>query len=159
MAQNATFGYTDTNAASPLTIGNVPKLSYATDFAVSTRDAKSVVLSNTTSPLGWPETLRFSIQDVANVYSGTDIDPVLYAPIKKGKSLVCSLQDTAKVGTGAEAVYYPISAHFVLKFPNTSDITVDNITTVVKRMIALAFKDADDTSRIEELIHGVMDPQ
>lgn len=156
-SQNTKFGYLE-DTATDLTIGAVPALNYANHFAVKENGGNSVVLANTSSPMGWPETLKFQIQDVANIYNNSDVDPVLYAPSKKGKSLLCSINDTIKVGTGADAVMYPISAHFVLKFPNTADVETADIMTVAKRMVALAFNGADDNTRLGKLIHGALNP-
>lgn len=156
---NTKWGYLE-DTATDLTIANVPKIDYANDFAVRSQEANSIVLQNTTSAIGQPETLKFQIQDIANVYSNTDVDPTLYAPIKKGKSVVCSVQDTMRVenATTGEVVMYPVSAHFVLKFPNTSDIADSDIMHCYKRMAALAFKNADDTSRLAKLVRGALNP-
>lgn len=160
MAADAMFGYEDSKSSSPLSFTDIPNLDYSSDFAVAEQTAKQVIMVNTTTPVDQVESLKFSIQDVNNIYANTNIDPTLYAPSKKGKSVVCSLQDTARItnSTTNTHVDYPIKAHFVLQFPVSTSISASDMLKVAKRMFALAFNGANTNARLNELMRGVMKP-
>lgn len=164
-----------THAATALKV-EVPQFKYAADFAVTENSAKAVVLANTAVDVDDKETIRFAIQDINNIYTGSDIDPVMYAPSKKGKSMVVSLNDTLTVrnykGTSEnpgdiESEYkYPVSAHFVVKFPTTANLEASDLVTLVNRMLGLAYNTtngtggapSDPNARINKLMRGVLNP-
>lgn len=151
------FGYTDTYASSPLSV-SVPKLAYSADYALQNETAGSCQLVNTTTPVNQPETARFAIQDVNNVYAGTDLDPALFSAVKKGKSLLVSMRDTAKLTEGDNEIMYPVTCHMVIKYPVTTGIDEDDILEVALRNFALLFDGTNTAARVKELIRGSLRP-
>lgn len=164
-----------THSATKLKV-EIPQFKYAEDFAVTENTAKSVVLTNAAVDVDDQETIRFAIQDISNIYAGSSIDPVMYAPSKKGKSVVVSINDTLTVknikGTqetpgDTESEYkYPVSAHFVVKFPSTANLEAADLVTLINRMFGLAYDSVNSTggapstpnARVNELMRGVLNP-
>lgn len=114
MAKTVNVGYTDTP------IGGVSSLNFArglinygADFRRKLQNASELVMTNLTSPVDRPEKFRLSYSDVANIYSGTDIDASVYAPSKKGVSVLCQLTEVFSVTDSVDATFrvdLPISA-------------------------------------------------
>lgn len=89
------FGYTD-SVSTTISVA-VPTLSYAKDFSIRTERAEEVILTNTTSPLDQPETIRFAIQNVGNVYAGTPVAVESQSITKRGVQLLIQLNDILRV--------------------------------------------------------------
>lgn len=163
MPKTTSFGFTDTaptgGATKTLTR---PNLNYAADFAKKEDSEKRCVITNLTAPYDQPETIRFEIADIKNIYNGTMIDPSVYATSKAGISLVCQVNDILRVTDSADSTYQvdlPISAHFVIKMPKSQYITASDIEKVVARCVASLYDtDSIGTSRIDALVRGSMAP-
>lgn len=162
MAQS--FGYQDTTTTK-LQVP-VPTLSYAKDFSVKSETPTEVVLTNTTSPLDQPETLRFAIQNISNIYSGTGIDPAMASVTKRGVSLVVQLNDILRITPDADAADccctavtdLPISTHIVIRTPLNSNISADTILSVVERNIAALFDGKVASDRLNAMLRGALKP-
>lgn len=165
MAQS--FGYTDKLSATKNVA--VPQLSYATDFSVKTDTPNEVVITNVTSPLDQPETIRFGIQNIRDIYNGTSVDPTAMSVARQGVSLVVQLNDILRVtpeesstscccGEGFQD--YPISTHIVIRTPVASPITADVVLSVVKRNIAALFGEGADvtSARLNSMLRGALKP-
>lgn len=159
MAITKTYSWDNDTTATALTV-SVPQIKYAEDFGVTSDGAAEVVLTNAKSDINLPETIRFASQNVVNVYTNSDIDPVLYAPSKKGKSIVMGLNDAVKVvDTDLKTqVVYPINSHSVFKFPVSANITAADIKGLMLRQAGLLFKAANDETRINEMMRGILNP-
>lgn len=154
-------GYTDSQEDKAVLI---PDLSYKSDFATSSDTASEVILSNTTSPIDRVETIRFAIQNVKDVYNGTDIDPGVQAASHRGVSLVCQVSDTYSYYDDADPankrVDLPVSAHLVIKAPKSSFIGADDYLAIAKRAFASLFETGSTTSdRLVSLLRGALDPR
>lgn len=148
----------------------VTALPYDTDFDLTKDGAKECVIANMKAPIDVPESIRFAIEDIANVYAGSDLDPHLYAPLKKGKSVVVGIKDAFKVqrviaddSTGAissllSETVYPVAAHAVFKFPISTEINAEDVQKVLYRLIAALYKTASDATRLNELMRGSLNP-
>lgn len=153
------FGFTD----KVTTTKNLalPDLSYATDFAVIKDDASEVVISNTTSPLDQPETIRFALTSVQDIYSGTGIEPSYRAVTKRGESLLVQVNDILRVTDENGQIVYdlPISCHLVLKVPLNEYVTADVALSVAKRNISALFDTGSVTSaRLNQLLRSSLKP-
>lgn len=141
----------------PLAVLNLP-----VDFVTKTRSNKEVVLANLTSPLGAVETIRFAVNDVANVYSGTQIQPTMWATSKHGVSILAQLNDIFSVTDTVDASFrqdLPVSAHIVLKVPDSELITGDVLKAIVGRLVdALFDSGAVASSRLVALARGSLIP-
>lgn len=165
MATSKSFGYADSVTATKNLV--IPSLSYATDFSVKTETANELVLTNVTSPLDQPETLRMAIQNINNIYSGTGIDPSVMSVSKRGVSLVVQLNDILRVSQsdaentccGESVMDFPISAHIVLKVPIVQYVDAETVLTVLKRNVAACFDTNGVTAdRLNSMLRGALKP-
>lgn len=163
MAFTTSYGYTD----SITTAKNVAivDLDYAKDFAVTKDTADEVVITNTTSPVDQPETIRFGYQTVGNVYANTGIDPSMMAITKQGISLVAQVNDILRVTNNDEnccspIVYdLPIQAHVVIKVPKNQFVTADVALTAAKRAFSALFATGQVTSaRLNAMLRDALKP-
>jgi len=160
MAKEIKTGYTDTpiEGVSSLSF-NRGLLNFKTDFKVkANKDGKEVVLTNITSPIDRPENVRLAYTDIANVYSGTGIEPSLAAPTKRGISVLAQLTETLSVTDTTDADFridLPISAHLVIKVPASEYITAAQVQTAVGRLLSSLFDTGSiSNSRLEAILRG-----
>lgn len=165
MAKVINPGYTDTP------IEGVTKLDFSRgllnireDFRVkSVNPGKEVVLTNITSPIDRPEKIRIAYQDIANVYSGTGIEPSLSAPTKRGVSVLAQVTDVISVTDDTDADYrvdLPLSCHLVLKVPSSEHIDAKMVETVIGRLLSSLYDSgALDASRLEAILRGSLVPR
>lgn len=170
MSANSNYGYEDTLTGT-ITV-DLPALDYSTDFTKVKSKSKSkddVVLSNITTGTDQPETLRFAIEDIDNVYSGTEIDPVRYGLSKRGKKLLCSDHLTLRVSNGDGTTSdYPIKCGLTFEFPTSIALGDTAISDALHRVFAIAYDVSNDTPssgkytetlyRIKRLIRGSLNP-
>lgn len=163
MSKITSFGYTDTAPAGGATKALTrPNLNYSVNFAKNEDSDRKAVITNRTSPIDQQETFRFQLTDVSNIYTGTSVDPSVFATSKAGVSVVSQVNDILRVTDSVDPSYQvdlPMSVHMVIKMPKSQFITSANIETVVARCVASLY-DTDSTgvSRIEALVRGSMLP-
>lgn len=161
---SSSFGYTDTLSATKNVA--VPQLSFATDFTVQKDEPSEVVLTNMTSPLDQPETIRFAITPVKDIYSGTAVPMAARAAAMNGISLLVQVNDilrTTVEGSTCNCLGYydtPISVHMVIRAGINQYVTTDNVMSVVKRQIASLFASGTDVTnaRLSALLRGSLKP-
>lgn len=165
MAKVKDLGHTDT-AVEGVPSLTFPRavLNFGADFRVkSNQPGKEVVLTNLTSPVDRPEKIRIAFSDVSNVYSGTDIDSSVYAPTKRGVSVLVQLTETISVTDNADSDYrvdLPVSFHLVVKVPASEHITAADIQTGLGRLISGLFDTGvTTTTRLEAILRGSLVPQ
>lgn len=160
------FGYTDSVAATKNVA--IPELSYAKDFSVKSDTADECVITNATSPLDQPETIRFALQKIGNIYNGSQVNPAAMSVSKQGVSLVVQLNDVLRVTPdttdtcccGAGYMDFPISTHVVIKAPLVQYVDADTVLSVVKRNIAALFGEGTDvtSARLNSMLRGALKP-
>lgn len=157
-------GYVDTpiSGVSSLTFPRAI-LNVGKDFRVKTNNSgKEVILTNLTSPIDRPENIRLAYSDIANIYSGTGVDPSVSAPTKRGVSILSQVTDVISVTDTTDADYrvdLPVSAHLVLKVPASEFITADLVQTLLGRLLSSLFDaGATTTSRLEAILRGSLVP-
>lgn len=157
-------GYTDTSidgAVQP-TIAR-PVINFAEDFRVKKTTESELVLVNLTSPLDRTEKVRYSVQNVSNVYAGTDIDPSVHAPVKRGVSLLVQRSATIAVSDSTQAnsrIDLPVSFHIVAKVPVNEHIDASLIEDEIARTFSMMYEtNSTDTSRINALLRGSLEPK
>lgn len=163
MPKSVTVNYTDTPISGVTSLElNRGLVNFGKDFAVKLNAPNEAVLTNLTSPVGYPEKFRIRFQDVSNVYQGSNIDPTLYAPTKRGVSVVVQLNETLKVSDTENAGYevaLPVQAHMVLKLPVNSDLTSDHVMALVGRMVSGLFETGSTSpDRLNALLRGSLIP-
>lgn len=163
MAKSVNVGYTDTpiSGVSSLTLSR-GLVNYGADFKVKSDEPNEAIITNLTCPISYPEKFRWSYSDVADVYKGTGIDPGLFAPTRRGVSLLCQLTETWKVTDSVDASYevaLPVSAHVVLKVPTNDNITPAMVQTLIGRLISGLYETGlNDTKRLSALLRGSLEP-
>ena len=163
MAKTTSFGYTDTaDSGSSTRAFTRANLNWPVDFVATEKSDMKFQGANKTSPIDQLETVRVQASEIADVYKGTSIDPSAYAASRKGLSVVCQINDVLRVTDSVDTAYQvdlPISAHMVIKVPQNSMITADNVMAVAGRCLALLFDSNQVTSgRIANLLRGAMTP-
>lgn len=141
---SVTLGYTDT-VSTPKSV-SIPDLSYSTDFAVLREAADELLLTNLTSPVDQPETIRYGYQNIADIYRNSGIDPSFMATSRRGVSLVGQVNDIVRVTPAEDSgcctmqqIMLPIEAHWVLKFPVSQYVTPTLALQILERAFATAF--------------------
>lgn len=163
MAKSISAGYTDTPISGVTTL-TFPRglVNFGADFRVKSETANEAIITNLTTPVDRPERIRFSYSDVANIYSGTDVDPSVYAPSKRGVSVLTQLTETFSVTDSVDTTYrvdLPVSAHLVLKVPASEYLTAELIEAMIGRLVSSLFETGSLTdSRLKALLRGSLLP-
>lgn len=164
MAKVKDFGYTDTpvQGVSSLTFPRAV-LNIGSNFRVkSNQPGKEVVLTNISSPVDRPEKIRIAYSDVSNVYNGTDIDASVYAPTKRGVSILAQVTETISVSDDVDADYrvdLPVSYHLVIKVPASEFITAADVEIGLGRLLSGLFDTgATSATRLESILRGSLVP-
>lgn len=164
MAKVVSLGYTDT-AIEGVSSLEYPRglLNFGADFRVkAVNNGKEVVVTNLTSPVDRPENIRLSYSEVANVYTGTGVDPSLFAPTKRGVSLLLQVTEIWAVTDDADADFridLPVSAHLVVKFPSSEYVTAARIEALVGRLLSgLYDTGVETTTRLAAILRGSLTP-
>lgn len=163
MAKSVSVGYTDTPIPGAPVLNLLRgSVNFGADFRVKEASPKEAILTNLTSPVDRPERFRISVSDIANIYSGSDIDPSVYAPSKRGVSVLVQLTETLSVTDSAAPAFridMPISAHLVLKIPASEDITPAMVQTFVARLASGLYETGlTSTVRYQSLLRGSLLP-
>lgn len=163
MAYQLSYGYTDT-AISGVTTLSLPRglVNFAADYAVRTNEPDNVIATNLTATQGLPEKFRWSYSEVADVYRGTSVEPALRTQMKKGTQVLCQLTENWIVTDSEDKTYMsvlPVSAHIVLKVPNSTVISAENIQALIGRLISgLYDTGSTNTSRLTAMLRGSLVP-
>lgn len=163
MSRNVSANYTDTP------ISGVTSLTFSrglvntgADFKVKVIKPDEVIITNLSSPILFPEKIRYSLSDVNDVYKGTGIDPGFFAPSRKGLSLLAQVTETWTVTDTTDATYQvalPVSAHLVLKVPNNEAVTPERIEQLIGRLISTLYDTGkSDNKRLTALLRGSLAP-
>lgn len=123
---------------------------------------KEVLLTNITSPIDREEKIRIAIDDVKNVYANTSIDPSVYAPTRRGVSVLAQISDVLSVRDDQSPEYrvdLPVSAHLVIKVPSSEHIDGEQVRILVGRLLSSLFDTgATSTARLEAILRGSLLP-
>lgn len=163
MTKQVNSGYVDTpiSGVSSLTF---PRglVNFGADFRKKTIDAQQLVITNLTSPVDRPETFRFARSEVANIYNGTGIAPGYVAPSTKGFNLLVQLSEVVSVTDDSQAdfeIHLPVSAHLVIKAPQSEYIDSWLIQNIVGRLVSGIFDTGSETrTRLDALMRGSLSP-
>lgn len=136
-------------------------INFGADFRVKSHSDNEEVITNLTTPLDYPETVRWSVTNV-DPYKGTNISPNLRLPSKQGISLLAQVNEVWKVTDTADATLeyaLPVSAHLVVKAPNHSSITADMILTLIGRLVSSLYDTGStESTRLSALLRGSLTP-
>lgn len=165
MAKVFNAGYTDTAFDPPVASLEFPRgvINFAEDFRIkATTNGREVVITNLTSPVDRPENIRIAYSEVSNVYAGTGVDPSLFAPTKRGVSLMLQITEVWSVTDDADADYridLPVSAHVVIKYPSSEYITAARIEALIGRLLSGLYDGGvETTTRLSAILRGSLTP-
>lgn len=130
------------------------------DMATVQEEPGEVIITDPSAPIDRPHTLRYAVQNVNNVYSGTSIDPSVYAPTRRGVSLVIQNNVVASVTDTNDSSYrvdLPISAHLVIKVPASDYLTSGQIYDIIRELYSGLY-DQSGSPKIGALIRGALKP-
>lgn len=120
------------------------------------------ILTNLTSPLSAPEVYRFSTQELANVYTGSGVDPSYYAPTKQGVSLLSQLSEIWTVTDTVDTSYrvdLPVHCHIVIRVPKNENITPAMVETLLGRACSGFYNTGlATTERLQAMLRGSTKP-
>lgn len=155
MAITTLWNYTAAAATKNVAVPDVDFSSF-TEMDKSTKSDKWI--SNVTSPIDRPETVRFKTTNIGNIYNGTDILPSYFATSKAGREIFFQLNDILTATDSADPTYrqdLPFSGYVALKFPTNSLVTGDMLLAFYERLSSMAFDtNAVTKSRLEAWMHG-----
>lgn len=163
MAKVISVNHTDTPISGVTSLSLERGLvNYGADFKVKQSSVDSTVITNLTSPLDSPEQFKFSVQEVANVYTGTIVDPTMYTPSKKGVSLVAQCNEVWTVTDTVDPAYnvaLPVQAHIVLKIPKNENITPAMVEDLLGRVVSGLYETGSgSTGRLQAMLRGSLTP-
>lgn len=156
----SSFGYTDTTTTKK-TI-SLPCINYASDYAVKEEVANATTLINTTTPVDQPETLRYAISDIANVYNNTGIDPAYWSQNKRGVALTFGLHNIYRVSgfPNNESIDLPVQIHTVIRVPQSQYLPTEAIFSDWLRQVSMALEtNGTDESMLNSLLRGALNPK
>ena len=137
-------------------------LNFGADFRVKSQDPAQAVIVNMTSPVDCPETFKFAVSPVKDIYKGSSVDPSLFDASRRGVSILCALNDVVTITDSSDATYRvdkPLSAHIVIKVPYDTQITGGMIESLVGRLVSGLYETGDDgITRIAALMRGSLLP-
>jgi hypothetical protein len=130
------------------------------NYAVISDTPNECRITDVTASLETPRIVRYAAQDVANVYSGLDIDPSAYAPIRRGKSVVIQTSLNAKVTDTTDPsflVLLPVQIHTVVKLPVTNYLTSADINSILRSHFGDILISGNE-DRLPRLLRGALKP-
>jgi len=135
----------------------VPLAPIAGGYGYTVDDPGQSVLKNVVNALDQPNTLRFSVSAVNDVFKGSDAAPIAGQRVD-GLSVLAQVTETWKVTDSVTGVVYylPISAHMVIKVPVDANITGAALQALVARLAGSIDRGGTDMAEtLTSLIHGV----
>lgn len=129
-------------------------------FAYSKDDPGESVLMNIEAALDQPNSIRYAVSKVADVFKGTPATPNQGQRVD-GNSHLVQLNEVWKAyddaDTSVVAEYLPVSAHLVLKLPTHALITGALVETLLLRLLGAVQRNATDDLDVAlaPLLHGI----
>jgi hypothetical protein len=129
-------------------------------YAVVSDNGNECRITDISAGLETPRTVRYAAQDVANIYSGTDIDPSAYAPVRRGKSVVIQTSLNVKVTDSndpAFLVLLPVQIHTVVKTPITDYLSSSDLNAILRNHFGDIIT-KNDEDRLPRMLRGALKP-
>lgn len=164
MSKTVSYNFTDTDISGVSSL-NLQRglVNFGADFKVKSNEPGEAIITNLTSPLSFPEKFRFGVSEVTDVYKGAGLDSSLFAPSRRGVSILGQVTEVWTVSDSTDATYQvalPVSAHIVIKVPNNENITPLMVQTLIGRLLSGLYETGSTgTTRIAGLLRGSLLPQ
>lgn len=117
-------------------------------FKLLKDDPGECQLANVAGTLDQPNTIRYSVQPIADIFNAAPIDPDADQR-RDGHSYLIQVNETWKkydaADTSVTPVYFPASAHMVLKLPVDALVTADVAKLLVRRLLGALTMSATDS--------------
>lgn len=155
MALSLATGSAQTTAGASLTPFYLPIASYP----VSERKVGETNYKNTSGTIDMPNTIRLASSIVPNMFSKTAVTPADGQELR-GVSMLAQVLETWTVNDAADelpTLYYPASAHLVVKVPSDALVTSTVVADLVRRLLGVVLRDNDDTlaTMWNNMLHGI----
>jgi len=121
-------------------------------------EAGNTVIKNTNGALDQPNTIRYSISPVADMFKNADCRAM---PDQRtdGINLLVQVNEVWKVTESLTGEYYylPVSAHCVLKLPADVAVTATQVAALATRLAGATYRGASEAATVGwgVLLHGV----
>lgn len=165
MATNVSYNVTDTSTGKSIAL-TIPTLNWNHDFAATGTSTNDVRLVNLTSPLGFEESFRYNLQNIANIYTKSGIQNADRSQQTGGSSLLISdrmkwsfiHEAETESGCCTEKDYVkPVEAHIVFQIPKDVNITREHVLFLAQRLYAGLYT-AEGLDMIDRLLRGALNP-
>lgn len=148
-------------AVNPTTTLTFKALNFPADFREIEDAPGKVVLTDITTPLDQPSTIRVAQTSRPNVYAGTTLDPSVHLPNKKGTDTIVEVREIWSETETTDPSYqrmFPVRVAITMSLPNASQVSTADATALVLRAVAALGKAGDNniTTGITDLLHGVV---
>jgi hypothetical protein len=129
------------------------------DYVAISDKPGETILTNTLAGRDQPNTLRFGVQAVADIFKGTTC-PVQPGQLKTGVSIVCQVAERWCFDDAADtmaAMWAPASCHFVMKVPDDPRVTPTLMRGFLERNLGMLMRNGSDspTTGFTKLFHGI----
>lgn len=138
----------------------VPLYPATVSFAFAKDDPGEAVYQNVDAALDQPNSIRYAVTTVSNLFKGTPLTPTSGQRVD-GLSMLVQVMETWKIDDAADALapyYFPVSAHMVLKVPNDALVTSAVVGPLVRRLLGAVYRNGTDSidAAINPLLHGIV---
>lgn len=139
----------------------ISPLNYDADFRVLEEGPSRVVMTDVTSPIDQPSTLRIAQTSRANIYAGTDIDPSAFLATRKGSDTIVEFREVWEETDSVDATYralIPVRCAITLTLPVSASVTPGMVQDLITRTFSALYEQGDALSvdGITDLLHGVV---
>jgi len=161
LSKTLAFGFTDTAfTGGDAEVDMAFQQNFGEDFRVLSDVPGELILTNITTPVDMPETIRIAQKRLANVYSASDIDASNYPSDKSGTTTLVESRFVVAIEDSTEPLlrkFIPVKVGFTLITPNDGDVPNSAIRTLIERSIGNLFEthDASD-GYLNSIRHGVL---
>lgn len=151
---------TGTGQAIASTVDFVPTQPTLASYAYSKDEPGEAVYSNIAGALDQPNTIRYAVASIADVFKNSPVAPITDQPVD-GLSILVQVNEVWKVADSANTsfvpYYLPVSAHMVLKVPTDEYVTAAAVVSLVARLAGAPMRAAGDNMSVAlgQLLHGV----
>lgn len=164
MAKTINNGYTDTPIEGVTALPFQRALvNFGADFRVRKNTGNEVILTNLTSPIDRPETIRFAWTETNNGYNNTDIDMSVRSASTKGVNLLVQLNETVSFGDDTDPDYrvdIPLKVNFTIGTVASEHMDVVQIERAISRLLSALFETGSSNhDRLKALLRGSLVPK
>lgn len=135
-------------------------INYA-DWRVSQDEPNEVILTNLSVPLEQPETVRFAVREVKDIFVGSKIDPpIMTGTASYGKRGISGLVQTTVVGGDVGGTLYPARVGISFVVPLGAAPTADDMIVLINRLLGHLYETGEDTpnSKLDALLRSALKP-